>query len=93
MLFKGSRYEGTLTATLVDARGRELRYKVVRMIPESPPRFGYAVAAADRLDTIAFEVFQDPERFWRICDANRALWPPELTRRPGRIIAIPAPEG
>jgi hypothetical protein len=93
MFFKGSRYETVETTSLLDERGRELRYKVVRAIPVSVPRFGYAVAAADRLDTIAFEVFRDPERFWRICDANRAMWPAELTSRPGRVIGIPGSEG
>jgi len=93
MFFKGSRYEGVATATLVDDRGRDLRYKVVRLIPDSRPLYGYAVIAAERLDTIAFEVFNDPERFWRICDANRTMWPPELTSRPGTIIGIPGAEG
>jgi hypothetical protein len=93
VFFKGTRYAAVETASLIDERGRELRYKVVRIIPETVPRFGYAVAAADRLDTIAFEVFRDPERFWRICDANREMWPPELTRRPGRVIGIPGSEG
>jgi len=93
MFFKGSRYATVETTSQVDERGRELRYKVVRMIPATEPRFGYAVAAADRLDVIAFEVFNDPERFWRICDANRAMWPADLTSRPGRIIGIPGSEG
>lgn len=93
MFFKGSRYETVETVSLLDERDRELRYKVVRMIPDAVPRFGYAVAAGDRLDTIAFEVFHAPERFWRICDANRAMWPAELTSRPGRVIGIPGSEG
>jgi hypothetical protein len=92
MFFKGSRYQSVGTATFVDERGRELRYKLVRVIPDTKPVFGYAVLAADRLDTIAFDVFRDPERFWRICDANRSMWPPELTSTPGRIIGVPAAE-
>jgi hypothetical protein len=93
MFFKGSRYQYTETTTLVDVRGREVRYKLVRLIPDTRPAYGYAVRASDRLDNIAFDVFHDPERFWRICDANRAMWPPELTDEPGRIIGIPAAEG
>ena len=93
MFFRGSRYETVATTSLLDERGRELRYKVVRIIHETEPRFGYAVAAADRLDTIAFDVFHDPERFWRICDANRAMWPADLTSRPGLVIGIPGSEG
>jgi hypothetical protein len=93
MFFKGSRYANVETTSLVDERGRELRFKVVRLIPDTSPRFGYAVGSADRLDTIASEVFDDPERFWRICDANRAMWPASLTNRPGRVIGIPGSEG
>jgi hypothetical protein len=89
MLFKGSRYEAVPIATLTDERGRQVRYITIRRIPPTEPRFGYAVRAGDRLDTIAFDVFHDAERFWRICDANRIMWPPELTARPGRVIGIP----
>jgi hypothetical protein len=92
MFFKGSRYQQTESKSLVDSRGREVRYKLVRFIPDTRPAYGYAVLAADRLDNVAFAVFHDPERFWRICDANRAMWPPELTSEPGRIIGIPAAE-
>jgi hypothetical protein len=92
MFFKGSRYERVETTSLVDEQGREVRYKKVRFLPDPAPRFGYAVEAGDRLDNIAFEVFRDPERFWRICDANATVWPPELTERAGRVIGIPGPE-
>lgn len=92
MFFKGSRYAKVATTSLTDERGQERRYKKVRFIPDSTPRYGYAVAAADRLDNIAFEVFHDAERFWRICDVNRAMWPDELTRTAGRVIGIPGAE-
>lgn len=91
MFFKGSRYERVGTAVRVDEQGREVRHKVIRVLPQPEARYGYAVAAGDRLDNIASEVFRDAERFWRICDANVVMWPPELTERPGRVIAIPGP--
>ena len=47
----------------------------------------------ERLDHIAQRVYQDPEIFWRICDANLALWPPDLVAEPGRIIKVPPAEG
>ena len=93
MFFKGSRYEHVETATLTDLDGRERKYKRIRFIAASTPRYGYAVVAGDRLDNIAFEVFHDAERFWRICDANEAMWPPRLTERPSRVIGIPGAEG
>lgn len=92
MFFKGSRYGDVETTSLVDEHGREIRYKKNRFIPPTTPRRGYAVAAGDRLDTIAYDVFHDAERFWRICDANVTMWPPRLTEEPGRVIAIPRAE-
>jgi hypothetical protein len=92
MFFRGSRYQSVETTSLIDERGVEVRYKVVRLIPASPPHVGYAVAAGDRLDLIAFDVFGDPERFWRICDANLTMWPAALTEHPGRVIGIPGSE-
>ncbi|MFL5804527.1 MAG: hypothetical protein ACJ8CR_22625 [Roseiflexaceae bacterium] len=35
----------------------------------------------------------DPEQFWRICDANRAMRPDELTETVGRRLRITLPEG
>jgi hypothetical protein len=35
----------------------------------------------------------DPELFWRICDANRALRPEALTEEIGRRLRITMPEG
>jgi hypothetical protein len=92
MFFKGSRYAKVETTSLIDDRKRERKYKKVRFIPDTTPRYGYAVAAGDRLDNVSFAVFRDPERFWRICDANRTMWPDELTDRPGRVIGIPGAE-
>ena len=35
----------------------------------------------------------DPEQFWRLCDANRALRPQELTDTIGKKLRITLPEG
>jgi len=35
----------------------------------------------------------DPELFWRVCDANRAMRPDELTETIGRRLRITLPEG
>ncbi len=93
MFFKGSRYADVGEAQIADSTGREIRYKTVRFIPETRPRMGHIVNQGERLDHIAHRYFRDPERFWRICDANRALWPDDLIRQAGRKILIPASEG
>jgi hypothetical protein len=91
--FKGSRYEDVGEVELEDATGRLLRYKRVRFIPDTPGRFAHVVTEGDRVDLVAHRYFRDPERFWRICDANTALWPPELLREPGVLVVIPGAEG
>jgi hypothetical protein len=93
MLFKGSRYIGVGEATLTAADGREVRYTKMRFIPRTAGRFGHVVAESERLDHIAFRYYRDPERFWRVCDANNALWPDDLVDEAGKTIVIPPSEG
>jgi hypothetical protein len=50
-----------------------------------------SVSEGDRLDRIAAQVAGDPEQFWRICDANSAMHPLELTGEPGSKIRIARP--
>jgi hypothetical protein len=44
------------------------------------------------LDSIAFDRFRDPERFWRICDLNRAMWPDDLLEVGASLLIPPAEE-
>jgi hypothetical protein len=93
MFFQGSRYADVAEYEITDARGRVIRYKGIRFIPATPARLGHRTAAGERLDHIAYAHYRDPERFWRICDANAALWPGDLTAETGRILAIPTSRG
>jgi hypothetical protein len=93
MFFKGSRYETIATATHTDSAGRARRYKLIRFIPPTPAEAGHRVDDMERLDHIADRYYRDSERYWRICDANEALWPPDLVSVPDRIIRIPPSEG
>ena len=53
----------------------------------------YTVKQGDRLDNITASFLGDPEQFWRLCDANNALEPDDLTDTPGETITITLPEG
>jgi hypothetical protein len=53
---------------------------------------GHILSQGERLDHIAYNYYQDPERFWRICDANRAMWPDELVAEAGEVVLIPPSE-
>jgi hypothetical protein len=90
MFVKGSRYETTPEAIHVDASGREIAYKKLRLLPKPPGFQVHAVAREDRLDRIAFLYYADPEQFWRICDGNAALRPTDL-EEVGRRLQVPLP--
>jgi hypothetical protein len=91
-----SRYYGIPVATLDTAEGGRITYLTRRFVP-APERFStlqeYSVAGDDRLDRITAVFLNDAEQFWRICDANRALHPDELTSVVGRRLRITLPEG
>jgi hypothetical protein len=53
----------------------------------------HVVMEGERLDNITAQYVGDPEQFWRICDANRAMRPDGLTATPGRRLRITLPEG
>ena len=90
-----SRYNGIETAKLFTAEGEEVIYLRRRFVPQ-PERFAllreHLVTEGDRLDNVAAQHLGDPELFWRLCDANRALRPEEL-EEVGRRLRITLPEG
>ena len=92
----GSRYYGIDTATLETPDGRTVAYLKRRFLPQ-PDQFQvlqeYVVRDGDRLDNIAAQFLTDPLQFWRICDANNAMEPEELTETPGSTILITLPQG
>ncbi len=92
----GSRYQGLDVGTHIGPDGREHVYLRRRFVPP-PERFAllteHTVVAGDRLDRVTAAYLGDPEQFWRVCDANRAMRPDELTERPGRRLRITLPEG
>jgi hypothetical protein len=92
MFFKGSRYAKVETLEFTDRDGRIIKYKAVRLIPVTVPRQAHKVQRGERLDHVADRYFRDPERFWRIADANTILWPDDLVSEPGERILIPASE-
>jgi hypothetical protein len=88
---RGSRYERVPQAIHVDGAGRELPYVLLRTLPPQPQDVaGHVVVDGDRLDLLAHRYLGDSELYWRICDANVALRPEELTSDAGRRISIPA---
>lgn len=90
-----SRYHG-IDIAKIEIDGEVFVYVRRRFCPQ-PENFAplgeHTVVAGERLDHIAARHFGDPEMFWRICDANRAMRPEALTEKPGRTLVITLPEG
>lgn len=91
-----SRYYGVETAVLETADGSKTAYLRRRFIPQ-PDRFEllqeHFVREGERPDMVAALYMNDPEQFWRICDANNVMDPNELTNTPGQSIRITLPQG
>jgi hypothetical protein len=96
-----SRYAATevATTTAPDGTGgqREVRYLRRRFPPQPgamPTLAQHVVTRGDRPDLVAARYLGDPAQFWRICDANLAVHPEELTAedRIGEPLRIPVPQ-
>lgn len=90
----GSRYAGLVVAVFEDDAGNDTVYLKRRFVPQ-PDRFSllqyHSVSQDERLDNITARYLDDPLQFWRVCDANRAMRPEELTERIGRRLRITLP--
>ncbi len=90
-----SRYYSIQTATLTDANGHVLVYVRRRFLPRLETLQILAdvtVTQGDRLDVITARTLGAPEQFWRVCDANSAMNPVDLTAEIGRVVHIPMPQ-
>ena len=90
-----SRYANLPVLTYTSADGRMTSYYSRRLLPPGssmPLLTSVTVTQGDRLDLIAARALGDPEQFWRICDANDALDPFELTATLGRVLRVAVPQ-
>jgi hypothetical protein len=92
----GSRYHGLAAFQHTRADGTTVAYLQRRFLPQ-PEAFAtlqeHPVVSGDRIDNLAATYLGDPLQYWRICDANRAMRPAELTESIGRRLRITLPEG
>jgi hypothetical protein len=90
-----SRYYALETATYTTGDGKAIAYKRRRFLPQQKDQQLLAeiqVEQSDRLDLISNRTLGDPEQFWRICDANDAMNPFDLTAEPGLHLRVPVPQ-
>lgn len=90
-----SRYYPLEEAAYEDANGRQITYKRRRFLPQGnrmPLLVQVTVTAETRLDLIAARTLGVSEHFWRICDANNALNPFDLTDEVGATLRVSPPQ-
>lgn len=91
-----SRYYSLPVKTYTTPAGSTISYASRRFLPQ-PDSFAllllHTVTDSDRLDNITNEYLDDPQQFWRICDANEVLAPFDLTNTIGATIRITLPQG
>jgi hypothetical protein len=97
MFDPASRYAGIEVARVSDGDGRATAYVRRRFAPPGsslPLLVEVTVAQDDRLDLITARTLGDPEHFWRVCDANDAMNPVDLTGGDavGRALRVPVPQ-
>jgi hypothetical protein len=91
-----SRYSGLPLLVFAPDSDRPQIYLRRRLVPQPEALAllsSYVVSSGERPDTIASATLGDPELFWRLCDANRALHPAELCATLGRRLRVPLPAG
>ena len=86
-----SRYYDIETAKFLTSDEREIAYVRRRFLPIANPTVltTHTVAEGERLDNITARYLGEPEQFWRLCDANNAMHPQELTAKITRRLIIP----
>lgn len=91
-----SRYHALDIAQWKRQDGAQVSYVRRRFIPP-PERFAtlreHLVNEGDRLDNLAARHIGDPQQYWRLCDANGAMRPDDLTETLGRRLRVALPEG
>lgn len=76
MFSKISRYRNEPEEVTVDAKGRVLASKRLRLLPQATGQFLHSIEEGDRLDHLAFKYYKQPRSWWQIADANPAFISP-----------------
>jgi len=90
-----SRYYTIETINRTQPDGRIVAYKRRRFLPRGGTLLAFvelSVAQGERLDVLTARTLGDPEQYWRVCDANNAMYPPDLVADPNARLRVPGPQ-
>ena len=77
MFARISRYHKLPDGVTTDSTGRTLVSKTLRLLPPVSGTFRHTVEDADRLDHLAYKYYQQPQKWWRLSDANPEFLSPQ----------------
>lgn len=89
-----SRYANTPTAVYSRPDGESITYLKRRFCPHGetlPLLVEVVIEDGDRLDLLTARSLGDALQFWRVADANDALYPFDLIEEAGRTVRVPIP--
>ncbi|MDH4187267.1 MAG: hypothetical protein OEV08_09730 [Nitrospira sp.] len=87
MFSKISRYKKLEDVVVVNRDGKLSASKAFRLIPEVDGEFLHTVEENDRLDHLGFKYYNQPRKWWRICDANPDYpFPPALLGKDAMVV-------
>ena len=96
MFTTNSRYASLPVLQWTAPDGTQISYVSRRFLPPADQYqllILHTVTDTDRLDNVTAQYLDDPQQFWRICDANEVMSPFELTATVGGTIRITLPQG
>ena len=88
MFSRISRYRNIPDVIVDDARRRTLASKRLRLLPEVTGTFQHTVEEGDRLDHLGVRYYQQPRKWWRICDANPEFLSPLELVGTGPLVTV-----
>jgi phage tail protein X len=91
MFSRVSRYRDLPDVVTLDARGRAVRSRSLRLLPTAEGVLAHTVEEGDRLDHLAGRYYGQPRSWWRIADANPGFLSPDdlLGAGPRSTVVVP----
>ena len=77
MFSRSSRYRALPEVVTIDSKGRTLASKTLRLPQPVSGTFRHTIEDADRLDHLAYKYYQQPQKWWRLGDANPEFLSPQ----------------
>lgn len=90
MFSKISRYRDLPDVVVLDAKGRRLASKSLRLLPVRPGVLAHTLDGGDRLDHLAYKYYQQTRHWWHIADANEDVLSPQalVAQEPRRTVRM-----